>query len=183
MSRINPINVDQAAGKAKELLDTVQAKLGIKPNMMKTMAQSPAVLEAYLGLNTTLASTFTGKLREQIALVTAEENNCGYCRAAHTALGKLAGLTDEESLAARAGTSEDLKTRAALEFARAVLRNKGSVTDVDLGSVRAAGFSDANIAEIVAHVALNVFTNYFNLVAETEIDFPRVEPIATAKAV
>ena len=175
MSRINPINVDEATGKAKELLDAVQASLGITPNMMKTMAQSPTVLEAYLGLNTTLAGAFTARLREQIALVAAEENSCGYCASAHTALGKMAGLTDQETVSARTAKGDDAKTDAALKFAKAVIEKRGNTTSEDLKAVKDAGLSDANIAEIVAHVALNIFTNYFNLVAQTEIDFPKVE--------
>lgn len=175
MSRINAIKIDEASGKTKTLLDAVQSKIGITPNMMKTMAQSPEVLEAYLGFSGAIGTSLTAKLREQIALVSAEENGCGYCAAAHTALGKLAGLTEEQTLEARLATSEDEKTAAALKFAKVVIEKRGKVSDTDLSSVRDAGYTDGNIAEIVAHVALNIFTNYFNEVAQTEIDFPKVD--------
>ena len=176
MSRISTINPAEATGKAKELLDAVQATLGITPNMMRTMAQSPAVLEAYLNFNNALAKgALNAKVREQIALVSAQTNGCGYCASAHTALGKLAGLREEEIVAARQVTANDPKTATALQFAQALIEKRGSVSDNDLQGVKEAGFSEGEIAEIVANVALNIFTNYFNETAKTEIDFPRVE--------
>lgn len=183
MSRINVIAHESAEGKAKDLLDAVKAKLGFAPNLMKALAQSPAVLEAYLTFNGTLGSTLNAKLREQISVMTAEENGCGYCLSAHTALGKMAGLTEEQVLEARSGNGDDVKNGAALKFAQAVLSKRGAVGDEDVQAVKDAGFSEGEIAEIVANVALNVFTNYFNNVAETEIDFPKVELFAkTQKA-
>lgn len=183
MARIYQVENNEATGKARDLLEGVQKALGVTPNMMKTMANSPAVLEGYLGLNTALGSTLNAKLREQIALITAETNGCGYCASAHTALGKLAGLTDEQTIAARQGVGGDPRADAALKFAKTVLEKRGKVSDDDIEAVKAVGFTDANIAEIVAHVALNVFTNYFNEVAKTEIDFPKVEiPLQAAAA-
>ena len=176
MSRISTINPAEATGKAKELLNAVQATLGITPNMMRTMAQSPAVLEAYLNFNSTLSKgALNAKVREQIALVSAETNGCGYCASAHTALGKLTGLREEEIVAARQATSTDPKIAAALQFAQTLIEKRGSISDSDLQSVKDAGFTEGEIAEIVANVALNIFTNYFNDTAQTEIDFPRVE--------
>ena len=110
-------------------------------------------------------------LREQIAIAVAEANGCGYCLAAHSTVGKMVGLTNADVLASRRGTVTDLKAAAALEFARVAVAARGDVTDADLKRVREAGYGDAEVAEIVANVALNVFTNYFNLVAGTEIDF------------
>lgn len=176
MSRIQPVNYEQSTGKVKKLLDGVKAKIGMTPNMMKTMAQSPAVLEGYLNFNNALAGgSLDAALREQIALISAEINSCGYCASAHTAVGKMVGLGADAIAAARRGNSTDEKADTALKFARAVILNRGEVSDADLEVVRAAGFSDGEIGEIVANVALNVFTNYFNLVAETEIDFPKVQ--------
>ena len=176
MTRIQPVNYEEATGKAKELLDGVKAKLGLTPNMMKTMAQSPAVLEAYLSFSGALSGgKLNAKLREQIALTSAEINNCGYCASAHTAIGKMVGLGGEAIQAARQGRASDPKTDAALKFARAIIVNRGEVSDADLQAVRAAGFGEGEVAEIVANVALNLFTNYFNEVARTEIDFPRVQ--------
>lgn len=176
MSRIQPINYEESTGKVRRLLDGVKSKLGMTPNMMKTMAQSPAVLEAYLNFSGALAAgTLDDGLREQIALVSAEVNSCGYCASAHTAIGKVVGLDQEAILAARNGHSSDAKADAALNFARTVIVNRGDVSDADLQAIRDAGFSDGEIGEIVANVALNIFTNYFNVIAETDIDFPKVE--------
>jgi uncharacterized peroxidase-related enzyme len=163
------------------LLDAVKAKLGRTPNMMKTMAQSPAVLEAYLNFSGALGGgKLNARLREQIALISAEINGCGYCASAHTAIGKIVGLDEDAILAARNGNAADAKTDAALKFARTVIVNRGEVSDADLQAVKDAGFSDGEVGEIVANVALNIFTNYFNEIVKTDIDFPKVQPGATA---
>lgn len=176
MSRIQPVKHEEATGKVKELLDAVNAKLGVTPNMMKTMAQSPAVLEAYLNFNGALGGgKLDARLREQIALISAEINNCGYCASAHTAIGKMVGLSGEAILAARRGRSPEPRIDAALRFARTVIINRGQVSEADVKAVKDSGFSDGEVGEIVANVALNIFTNYFNEIAETEIDFPKVE--------
>lgn len=174
MSRINAVNHENADGKAKELLDAVKAKIGFAPNMMKTMAQSPTVLEAYLNFNETLGTTLNAELREQIAVLTAQKNGCGYCLSAHTAIGKSVGLSDEAVSAARQANSADTKTDAALKFAKTILEKHGAVSDADLETVKNVGFTEGEIAEITANVALNIFTNYFNEIAQTEIDFPKV---------
>ena len=178
MERINPINYENAEGKAKQLLDAVKAKLGIVPNMTRAMAVSPPVLEAYLGFGSTLAhGVLPARVREQLALDIGEANHCEYCVSAHSALGKRAGLSDADILDSRKGTSSDPKTDALLRFARTVVAKQGIVDDADVEAVRAAGYGDAEIAEVVAHVALNVFTNYFNNVAGTAIDFPRAQAL------
>lgn len=176
MPRLAALDPTEATGKVKDLLDGVQATLGVTPNLMRTMANSPAALEAYLGFNTALARGRLGaKLREQIALAVAEANGCEYCLSAHSAIGKKVGLLEGDLLTSRQWMSPDPKVDAALKFAQAIVSRRGQVTDEDLRRVRNAGYGDAEIAEIIAHVALNVFTNYFNLVAETTVDFPRVE--------
>ena len=181
MSRIEPVNYEQADDKVKRSFDAVKAKLGTVPNMVKTMAQSPAVVESYLNFSGALAGgKLDARLREQIALITAEVNGCGYCASAHTAIGKMVGQDTDAILAARKGHSSDAKIEVALKFARTLILNRGEVSDVDVQEVRDAGFSDGEIGEIVANVALNVFTNYFNIVAGTEIDFPKVQVGAAA---
>jgi uncharacterized peroxidase-related enzyme len=176
MQRLTAIDPASATGKAKELLDGVKTTLGVTPNLMRTMANSPAVLEAYLGFNTALSRGRLGaKVREQIALAVAEANGCEYCLSAHTAIGRKVGLPEGHLLISRQWMSPEPRVDAALKFARAILTQRGQVTDEDLTRVRNAGYGDTEIAEIVAEVALNVFTNYFNLVAETTVDFPRVE--------
>ena len=176
MPRLKAIGTTEADPKAKALLEGVQKRMGITPNTMRTMANSPAVLEAYLGFGNALrAGVLSAKLREQIALTVSELNGCQYCLSAHSALGKMAGLGDEEIADSRRGVSPDRKTEAVLRFARKVVSERGWVSDDDMATARAAGTSDAEISEIVAHVAVNIFSNYFNHVAQTELDFPEVE--------
>jgi uncharacterized peroxidase-related enzyme len=176
MARIEPINYEQSTGKAKELLDAVKGKLGMTPNMMTTMAQSPAVIEAYLNFSGALSGgALSARLREKIALIAAEVNGCGYCASAHTAIGQMIGLDKPSILAARAGNSSNSKEAAALKFARKLIVNRGQTGEADLDEVKAAGFTDGEIGEIIANVALNIFTNYFNEAVKTDIDFPAIE--------
>ena len=175
MQRIDAVDSATATGKTRELLDQVHRKLGFVPNMMRTMAVSPAVLEGYLGVSGALAGgTLDPRLRELIALAVGELNGCQYCVSAHAAIGKRLGVRAAELEAARQGASSDPRVEAALEFARTLVEHRGDVGDADVARVRGAGWSDPEIAEIIAHVALNIFTNYFNLTAGTEVDFPRV---------
>ena len=178
-TRITPVNPAEAQPKAKELLAAVQAKLGMTPNMMRTMAQSPAVLEGYLSLSGALAGgVLPAKLREELALFVGQSNECDYCVAAHSLLGKMAGLQPNQLIDSRRGVvGSDPFGQAALQLARKVLSTRGEVSDADLSAARSAGLADAQIAEVIAHVALNIFTNYFNRVAHTEVDFPKV-PLA-----
>lgn len=181
MARIPTVDPALAAGRPKSLLDAVKAKLGLVPNMTKVMATAPAVLEGYLGFSGALAGgDLPPRLREQIAVLVAENNACTYCLSAHTAIGKIVGLSPAELAAARHGDSSEAKTAAALRFAQRVLVTTGAITDEDVVEVRAAGYSDTQIAEIIAHVGLNTFTNLFNKAAAVEVDFPRVEPAPAA---
>ena len=182
MQRITAINHETAEGKAKELLDGVKAKIGFAPNMMKTLASSPAVLEAYLNFSGTLGTTLNAKLREQIALTTAEINGCGYCAAAHSAIGKMSGLDETTILNARRSSSDDAKIDAALKFSSALLVSRGKISESDIANVKAAGYTEKEITEIIANVALNIFTNYFNETASTEVDFPAIEFPLVGKA-
>lgn len=181
MTRIAPIDPITATGPAKQLLDGVQKALGITPNLMKTLAHSPAALDGYLSLNKALAGgTLDAKFREQLAIATAQANGCDYCLSAHTAIGRGAGLDASALSAARKAEASDTKAAAGLRFSREILSSRGQVSDDSLAHVRQAGFNDAEITEIVAHVALNVLTNYFNNVAQTEVDFPKVSAAAGA---
>jgi len=175
MPRLNTINPAEATGKAKKLLDGVQAKLGMTPNLMKTVANSPAALEAYLGFGAALSTgALDAKFREQIALAVAQANSCEYCLSAHSAIGNMVGLNAEEIRASRESHSADAKRDAGLRFAQSVVLQRGEVSDAAIEQVYQAGYTDGEIAEIVANVAINIFTNYFNNVAHTEVDFPRV---------
>jgi len=172
MARINPVERN-ANPKTRELLGAVEKKIGMVPNMISTMAQSPAVAQAYLGFSQSLAGgSLPAPLREQISLAVSEANQCNYCVSAHCFLGSKAGLNESELIDARHGTATDEKANAALGFARKIVEDRGHVNDEDVEEVRRAGYTDGEIAEIIANVALTTFTNYFNVVAGTDIDFP-----------
>ncbi len=176
MSRIHTPTVDQAPARAQPLLAAVHKQLGVVPNLFRIVANSPAALEAYLGFSGALGhGELPAATRERIALAVAEVNGCDYCLSAHTYLGRnLARFDDAEITANRSGASNDLKADAAVRFAAKLARARGQVNETDIGAVKLAGYSDAAIVEIIAHVALNVFTNYVNEALKTEIDFPHV---------
>ena len=176
MPRLNPVDPVNAQGKAKGLLDNVAKALGFAPNLMKTLAVSPAALDAYLGFGHALGSaSLNAKVRERIAIAVSGANHCEYCAAAHTAIGRSLGLDDDELARNLGGSSSDPTVEAALRFALAIVEKRGWVNDEDVQRVRAAGFADREIAEVVATVAHTTFSNYFNHVAGTEVDFPAVE--------
>ena len=176
MSRFPIPSVESAPSAAQPLLAAVKQQLGTVPNLMKLLAISPTALEGYLSLNAVLAKgSLDAGLRERIALTIAEYNGCDYCLSAHDYLGRnVAKLSSDEIDAARDARSSDAHADAALHFALRVAQTRGQVSDADLTSLRAAGFDEAEIIEIVVNVALNVLTNYVNNVAQTDIDFPKV---------
>ncbi len=174
MSRLKQLTNETASDRARSLLDTVKSKLGLVPNMTRAMANSPAVLDGYLQFSGALSKgSLSPKVREQISLAVAQANGCDYCLAAHSTIGKMVGLTSEQIRDSRLGAAVDPKTDALIRFAVQVVQSRGRVSDAGLAEVRAAGFDDGAIAEVVAHVALDVFTNYFNNVARTDVDFPK----------
>jgi uncharacterized peroxidase-related enzyme len=178
MSRIpTPATVADAPEKSRPLLEAVGKQLGVVPNMFRLIATSPQALEGDLGLSGALGhGALPAATRERIALAVAEVNGCDYCLSAHTYLGRnLAHLDDAEITANRNGASNDLKADAAVRFAAAVTRARGHIAEADHTAVRAAGYTDAQVIEIVQHVALNIWTNYLNVVFATDIDFPLVQ--------
>ena len=177
MSRIpTPATIEAAPPAARPLLEGVKKQFGVVPNMFRLIANSPAALESYLDLSDALGKgTLPAPTRERIALAVAEINGCTYCLSAHTYLGKnLAKLDDAEITANRNGVSNDPRADAAVRFAIKVVNERGHVGEDDLNAVKAAGYDDAQVIEIVLHVALNTWTNYINEVAKTDIDFPVV---------
>ncbi len=177
MTRLQALNPETATGKTKELFNAVEKKLGTVPNMMRTMGNSVAVLNGYLSFSGALGESKIGaRLGEQIALTVAEADQCEYCLSAHTYIGEKLLKIDEATLSSsREANTGNAKADAALVFAQTLVRKKGLVSDEDVNKVRQAGYGDGEIAEIVAHTALNIFTNYLNNTAKTVVDFPRVE--------
>lgn len=181
MSRIPLIDRQNADTEQEALLKGIQSGLGMVPNILKVLANSPSALRAYLGLNGIASEgVLDAKTRERIALAVAEQNACQYCVSAHTAIGRKAGLDGTEILANRQGSSGDPKAAAALAFARTLVAHTGDLTDAEFAAVRNAGHSDAEIVEIIAHVAMNIFTNLIGKATRVDIDFPEVQLGAAA---
>jgi uncharacterized peroxidase-related enzyme len=175
-TRIETLNPDTTTGKSKELFNVVQSKLGFIPNLIKVFGNSPATLQTYLSLGELTASgNFSNKFREQLALAIAEENNCNYCLSAHTAIGKMNGLSDEQTEQSRQGLANEAKIQAALQFAQKVTSKRGQVSSDEIQAIKNAGYNDEDILEIVLNVVANTLTNYVNHIADTEVDFPSVE--------
>ncbi len=175
MARIKIVDPAQATDKSKELLTARQNSIKSVPNLAKVLANSPAALKAWMEIDGALAKgSLDAKLRQEIALAVGQKNGCEYCVSAHTAIGKLTGLTDQQILSSRHAQGTSPKATAALAFARDLLEKRGQVLASSVQALRDQGFTDGEIAEIVAHVALNIFTNYFNIALDVDVDFPRV---------
>jgi uncharacterized peroxidase-related enzyme len=177
MSRIpTPASIETSPAASQPLLEAVKKQLGSVPNLFRIVGNSPAGLEGYLGLNGALGKgTIDVRTRQRLAILVAELNGCDYCLSAHTYLGKnVAKLDDEEMATNRDGGSSDPKAKAALTFAAKVVRARGHVDAADVEAVKAAGYGDAQVVEILLHVALNTLTNYVNTALGTEVDFPKL---------
>ncbi|TMC47764.1 MAG: peroxidase-related enzyme [Chloroflexi bacterium] len=177
MTRLTTVDLAQAQGETRQLLEGVERQLGSVPNSFRTMAVAPPVLKGYLQFAAALgAGKLSARVRELIALAVGEANSCDYCLSAHTYVGRSLLRIDDAALAgAREHTSTDGHEAAALQFAHRLVQTRGGVTSADLDAVRSAGWSDAEIAEIIGNVAINVLTNYFNKAADVDVDFPLVQ--------
>ena len=182
MSRLPAIDPDQAPACLQPILSDIHASLGAIPNLFRVATNSPASLDALAGAAGALSKgAIKAAAREAIALTVAEANGCDYCLSAHAVLGTGAGLSEVDIEDARHGRAADAKLNAILTFSRTLVINRGNVTNSDFAQLGRAGVTNGEIVEIVANVALNIFTNYLNKVADTEIDFPVVRagmPIA-----
>jgi uncharacterized peroxidase-related enzyme len=173
MSRLKVIQPDQATGPLAQIYDGLSAKMGKVLNIFQGMANSPAALQAYLSMSAALAEgELSPEEREVVYLAVSETNGCHYCISAHSMVAKQIGLSDDETRAARQFRSPDERRAALLEFVRKVIATKGFVTDDDLAAVRHAGYSDGQIAEAVGYIGLATFSNLFNHVHQTPLDFP-----------
>ena len=172
MPRLNTVEPENATGRAKEIFDGPLK--GKHLNIFKGMANSPAALETYLGISGALKNaSLSDAEKEVVQLAVGEANGCKYCTAAHTMMAKNAGLTEDQTLAARRGSiPDDPKLNALAGFATAINEKKGWVSDDDLSNFKNAGYDDGAVAEVLAVYAQAIFTNYFNHVNETDVDFP-----------
>ena len=177
MTRITLIDPEATSGLARQLLDGVHKRLGFLPTLMRVLAHSPAVLGGYLGFSSALANgVLSPALRERIAIAVAQANGCACCLAAHTVYGRKAGLSDEELRAARDAHSADPGAGVALRFAVALRTTNGHVSDEDMADVTAACISETAMIEIAATVAVNMFTNFVNNLAQTAPEFSEMAP-------
>lgn len=175
MTRIAQLDPQTATGPAKTLFEGVQKKLGVVPNLIRVLGNAPAALQGYLSFNTALADgSLSPKVRELIALAVAETNQCAYCLSAHTFIGGKLGLAQQDLADARQANAADPRTDAILKLARNIVVQRGELGATELELARTAGLNDGEIIETVAHVALNIFSNYVNHLAGTVIDFPEV---------
>ena len=169
MSRIPTPEIDNAPEASKALLEGVKKQLGSVPNMFRLIANSPEVLNGQLAFSAALnGGKLNAATRERIALAVAEINGCNYCLSAHSYVGKAFKLLDESEI------------DAALVLATELVKQRGKVGEAQIAAAKLVGISDAEILEIIAHVAYNTFTNYVNSALDTEIDFPRLETRAAA---
>lgn len=184
MARVQIIDPATATGAAKALLDAVQAQLGVTPNFIRVLANSPRALEGFLGMYGAQGGFALDKAtQERIALAVAESNGCQYCVSAHTAIGRGAGLSNDEMALNRQGrSSADARAAGAVALGKALNDNLGEITAAEFDAARAAGLSDGEIVEVIAIVALNVFTNVLGKATRVEIDFPKVELMGALKA-
>jgi uncharacterized peroxidase-related enzyme len=184
MSRIKPIQTNGATSELKRSLRNSRLKLAEAPSFLQIMANSPASLRAYIRADAALVrGQLTPRQRQQVALAVAEINGSSYSLSAQYDAGKSRGLTPEEMQPARNATDDDPKAETMLRFTRAVVLQRGDISDEDFQELREEGFTDGQIIEIVANIALNIFANYFNSVAKTEVDFPLLQPGADAPRV
>jgi uncharacterized peroxidase-related enzyme len=183
MSRLPLIDPAQATGERQQLLSQIHGAFGATPAMFRAVANSTAALKSMWGSFGALGGgVIPASLGEQIAVAVADRNHCEYCLAAHTALGRKAGVSAADMAAAQQGESADPKTAAALRFALKLVNDRAQVSDTDVQALRDVGFSDEEIMEILAHVALNLFTNYVNVAFDVPLDFPRVRLSRAAAA-
>jgi uncharacterized peroxidase-related enzyme len=176
MSHVPLVQIDHAPAQSQPLLRQIHGAFGTTPNMFRAVANSPAALASLWGSFGALGNgAIPARLGEQIAVAVANYNRCEYCLAAHTALGRKAGASSEEMAAAQAGVSADPRTAAALSFALALTARRGQASGAEVAALRNAGFDDGEIVEIIAHVALNLFTNYVNVALGVPVDFPAVK--------
>jgi len=175
MPRLNTVTPDTATGETKEVFDVLQKRAGKVVNIFQGMGNSPAALKGYLGLTSALAEgDLTKAEREIVYLAVSERNGCHYCTAAHTMIGKKVGLDDAELLDARRFVSKDAKHQALLSFVHRAMETNGFVDDGDITAVREAGYTDGQITEVIGYIALATFSNLFNHVYDTELDFPEI---------
>jgi uncharacterized peroxidase-related enzyme len=177
MPRSTALKPEQVPADSKPTLDSFTKSIGFTPNMMTIFAQSPIAFNAWANLLGALSKALDVKTRDSIGLAVSEVNGCNYCLTVHSYTAEhMAKLPGNEIMLARKGHATDPKRDAAIQFARKVIESRGNVSEVDVKAVRDAGYTDANVIEIIALVAMYSLTNFLNNVFDPEKDFPAVRP-------
>jgi uncharacterized peroxidase-related enzyme len=176
MPRAAALKPEQVPADSKLTLDAFTKSIRFTPNMMTTFAASPIAFNAWATLRGSLSKALDLKTRESISLAVSEVNGCNYCLGVHSFGARHAKMSDDDIVLARKGRATDPKRDAAVQFSRKVIETRGKVSDADVKAVRDAGYTDANVIEIVALVAMYSLTNFFNNVFDPERDFPAVTP-------
>lgn len=179
MGRVKPVTKEQASPELQTIYQNIENKLGKIPNIFLNLGNSVNTLQAFLALSTAAEKTsLNPKLREQIALMISQANDCNYCLAAHTTISKAVGLDEQSIIEARRGESQDAKTQAILKFVKAVVNKKGHVSNQEVEQLKAAGINDKELTEIFLNIMVTTFTNYFNHITDPAIDFPIAPELA-----
>lgn len=173
MTKIELLPEEQASPASRELYALLKKKVGRVPNVYQVYGHSPAALKANLTLDDELSKgVLSGREIEMVALVVSQFNDCEYCLAAHTALGKMHGMTEGQTMDARNGTYAAKKEKALIQFTQAILEKKGKIPEQDLQAFLEAGYGYAAVVEVIGQIAKNFFNNYTNHIAATPVDFP-----------
>jgi len=179
-TNLNALSREQAAPEAQTIFDNLKQKIGMVPNLYATAANSPSTLNAILTFGALLdQGNFSKQEIEAVALSIAQENSCDYCLAAHTALGKMSGLSEEDTLALRTATIEDSKLLSLTTLAKDITVNRGFPAQESINAFFDAGYDQSAFVELLGYVSLNTFNNYINEIAQTEIDFPLAPSLST----
>ena len=169
MARIKPIEINAATGRAVELLEELASRGGEPGPMVRAMANAPVVLRSYLDLNRAVKrGHIDRRVTERVNLAVHEWLGCAYCLAAHTRAARELGLSELDIELARQGTATDPKVAALVAYGQQLIAAPGEVTDEQVTGLREYGYTDEQIAEVVALVALQLLTGAFNLVAGIE---------------
>ncbi|OEJ99951.1 carboxymuconolactone decarboxylase family protein [Roseivirga misakiensis] len=169
---------DQVSPEAQAIFDNLKKQVGMVPNLYATIGQSANALSSFLAFQGAQAKgTFNAKEREAVYLAVSQINGCDYCQAAHTALGKMNGFTEEETISLRKGESDNARLDAIVKLAQDITENRGRASEETVEAFFAQGFDNAALIDLIALVADKTLANYVHNLTQIAIDFPVAQPI------
>lgn len=184
MEKMKALNKDEVSRDSQVIYDELNDKAGMVANVYKVAANSPQALKGIIDLTKTLnRGQFSKQEIQAIDLVIAEVSDCDYCRAAHTDIGKQVGWTEEETQQLRTGSfNKDEKIDALVKLSREIVKTNGNPDESTIQAFADVGYTHEHLAELIGWVAVNIFTNYTNHIAGTEIDFPEAQSLHAQSA-